>query len=121
MICFIKVVVLVQYQRVFVPLRIGRAYYASHAVLWINVLFYMSTFLAFLTECRPVEKSWHPDLPGRCINTQSLFIVTAAFNLASDLSIYILHLTSIIGLQMSRTRKIAVAALFTVGLLYVFQ
>ena len=58
----IRLSILLQYLRIFVPNRQSNRfmYYASHALIWCNLIFYLSKFIGLLAICNPRKKLWEP-------------------------------------------------------------
>lgn len=115
-----KVTVLLQIMRLFVATKQGLVYWTIQVVIWLNVLFYLANLLAIIFQCTPVEKAWNPVLDGTCFNTVVNFIVTTALNIVSDFMILLLPLWAIWHLQIPLPKKLGVASIFAVGILYVF-
>ena len=114
-----KLSILLQYLRIFVPNRQGIAYYAAHALIWLNLICYTIIGFLVLFQCTPRRKIWEPLLPGNCLNFGSILISGAIINIVSDFCILALPLASIWNLQMATKHKIGISAVFAVGLLYV--
>lgn len=87
-ILLIKVSMLIQILRIFVPRGSqSRTYYVIHALMWITILYY--TIMAFLHvfTCQPIHKLWHPWVKGKCMNLGAMAITTATVNVFTDLCI----------------------------------
>ena len=117
LICITKLSILLQYLRVFVPLRTGTIYYLICGLIWLNVVLYSSVCVVEICQCIPRSKIWEPNTPGHCINNYVAFIITACFNVVSDFSILLLPIGCIWNLQMTTRRKIELSSIFTLGLL----
>lgn len=116
-ILLIKVTILLQYLRVLVPLKTRNLmFWASHTLIWLNVTFYSILFFLALFPCKPVKKYWNPWIEGRCIDDGKLSVFVASFNAASDILILILPQPLIWRLHMTLKRKIALSAVFLVGI-----
>ncbi|KAL8709063.1 MAG: hypothetical protein Q9220_006084 [cf. Caloplaca sp. 1 TL-2023] len=115
----IKLSVLLQYLRIFVPRR-NRAFYLAWLLIGVNVTLNISLAFSFAFECVPRQKLWRPAMDGHCINLASAFIVSATTNTITDFAVFLLPLFAIWELQLPWERKLGVSAVFTVGLLYVF-
>ncbi|KAL8633172.1 hypothetical protein Q9189_001072 [Teloschistes chrysophthalmus] len=110
-----KVAVLLQYLRIFVPTR-NRNFYLTWSLIGVNVIINISLALAFGVQCIPRRKIWTPTLEGRCIDLGAVFLVSAVTNTVTDISAFLLPLSSIWELQLPRQRKLGVSAVFAVGL-----
>ncbi|KAI4249064.1 MAG: hypothetical protein LQ352_005733 [Teloschistes flavicans] len=110
-----KIAVLLQYLRIFVPTR-NRTFYLTWSLIGVNIIINISLALAFGVQCVPRRKIWTPKLEGRCIDLGAAFIISAVTNTITDISAFLLPLSSIWELQLPRDRKIGVSAVFAVGL-----
>ncbi|KAI1371033.1 hypothetical protein F4677DRAFT_436566 [Hypoxylon crocopeplum] len=91
------------------------------ALIWANLIFYFAIMLAFIFNCMPQEKIWHPNTDGRCINSNASIIATSAINVVSDLTILALPLASRFQLHMAPKTKIWTAAVFAVCNVHTFS
>ncbi|KAH7079321.1 hypothetical protein BKA63DRAFT_508165 [Paraphoma chrysanthemicola] len=90
----------------------------------IQILFAFSTLWIItrvgliLSQCQPIQKFWHQDLPGICPITpmMSLF-ATSIPHLILELAILICPLFEIYKLHLPKDKKLGVAVMFTSGLL----
>lgn len=113
----VKVAILLQYLRVFVPLKTRNLmFWACQALIWLNFTFYFINFFLTMFTCKPINKTWNPWLKGHCIDAPKVITVSSAFNAASDFLILILPQPLIWSLQMTRKRKIALSSVFLVGI-----
>ena len=117
---FIKVAILLQYLRIFVPNRRG------NLVLYCTIMITMGLVIAFyviitaftIAQCVPREKIWNPLMPGGfCFSSEGIFGATGVFNVISDFTLLLIPIWSIWQLQMKKSRKIAITAVFATGLL----
>lgn len=113
----LKVSILVQYLKIFVPYRSGKTYWAIHALIWANLMFYLACMLVGIMECLPRKKIWDPLVPGTCSNEFAILIAAAVINIVSDFSILILPIAKIWQLQITTARKWGISAIFGTGLL----
>lgn len=85
-------------------------------------------FLGNLLTCRPVSGSWEAftaaptegTKKAKCFNPVDKFYVSAICDLVADVIIFIIPQPMIWKLQMPKSRKIEVSAIFVLGALYVF-
>lgn len=118
---------LLLYKRVFWVARWFRiAWWANvvYSTCWLIEALFTGIF-----RCVPVSYAWnrmylwmHIPAPfpveGSCIS-EYFVTVNAALSLASDVGIWALPMAALIGLQVSKKRKIALAALLSLGVLCV--
>lgn len=115
---FTKLSILLQFRRIFSPHRIGKAYYFIHALIWINLGYYIAADFAIIFICTPRRKLWDVLYPkGKCLDSVKVVIVTACINAASDAFILMIPVFCISALQMPLQKKIGVACVFAMGIL----
>ncbi|RYP01506.1 hypothetical protein DL764_006201 [Monosporascus ibericus] len=112
-----KAAILLEWMRIFVPRDTrGAFYWISHALLWTNVVFYITMMISGSLSCTPFERLWDPTVPGTCRNRQAYDVATGSFSLVSDIFILLLPQRVIWKLRLRRQKKIGIAVIFAVGL-----
>lgn len=114
-----KLSILLQYIRIFTPSHDGKTYWIIHVIIWLNVLFYLSSTLVEILGCLPRDKIWNSAVSGYCVNLPAVLTSGAVINIVSDFSILILPIGKVWQLQMTLKRKLKVSAVFAAGLLWV--
>ena len=115
----VKYAVLRQIESIFFNYRRRNFVYKMiRGLIWANFLFYLASGFAFLLNCLPREKIWHPSVEGRCIDHQSLLVATGIINVISDFTIMTIPLAVISQLQMPLKSKIGTGVVFSIGILY---
>ena len=112
-----KLLILVQYLRIFAPTRRGFTFWGSHVLIWTNLMIYVAIFFVVVFECIPREKIWNPTRHGTCVSINAVFITTGVWNVFSDLCILILPIRAVWLLQMATRKKWQISAVFATGLL----
>ncbi|SLM40448.1 hypothetical protein LPUS_11260 [Lasallia pustulata] len=114
---FVKLSILLQYLRVFVPTRRGdmAMFVEVHVCIWSCFFFYLVTTFLLIFLCKPREKLWNPMLPGHCINLDAIYQITGIFNVVSDFTIMLLPVPPLWKLQLPLKRKCGVVAIFATG------
>ena len=119
---FIKLAILLQYLRAFVPLKQRNwMFWACHILIWLNFLFYSIFFFFVIFACSPTEKLWKPWIEGNCFDHLAFMINASVIYTISDILIVILPQPIIWKLQISARRKIGLSAIFAVGILWVWR
>lgn len=116
---FVKVVILIDWLRVFVPTGQRNAmYWSTHTLIWCNIIYYVSATLLGIFLCWPLEK-WNPEYQGgHCpTNIAANNFASLVLNLASDLAILILPQWVIWRLHTSLRKRMGVSLLFAIGIL----
>lgn len=67
--------------------------------------------------CRPFEFNWNKNIPGHCADTNPAYEAVGVINLITDLTIVILPMPALWGLQIPAGRKVALTFMFGVGAL----
>lgn len=109
---------LLLYRRIFLPHRWGVLDIILRLFMVICSVYYLITMIVKIWECKPREKIWNKTIEGTCINIPSLLNTGGAFNTLTDFVILLVPLKALWKLQMKTRRKIELALLFTVGLMY---
>ncbi|KAF7513246.1 hypothetical protein GJ744_010642 [Endocarpon pusillum] len=115
----IKLSILLQYLRIFVPNRKANMplFVAIQIVIWTNFIFYFTDFIFETTACTPREKIWNRLITtGHCRNTHAMYMASGIFNVLSDFAILILPIVPIWKLQLPFKKKILMIATFSTGL-----
>ena len=116
---FIKLAILLQFIEIFVPIRrTGTFYWTCLILIIVNFLFYFISFFLEVFSCSPVKKYHMPWIEGTCMNYNVLNVAASSVNAASDIIILILPQVRIWNLQMPLSRRIAVSAVFLIGVMY---
>ena len=115
----IKVAILMEWLRIFVPAGQRNAtFWISHTLIWVNVLFYIIVTFTEIFRCWPREAIWNPFFEGgSCpIDVNAQNIVVSVLNFISDLAILAMPQWVIWKLQISRSRKWGLSFLFFIGI-----
>lgn len=113
----IKVSIMLDWIRIFVPSRTRNVFfYACWAVLIVNTTYYIANIIATNLACIPFRAIYDKTIPGKCLDEKALDSSSAAINLISDLTILILAQKVIWRLHISVKKKLGVSVVFAVGL-----
>ncbi|KAF4627989.1 hypothetical protein G7Y89_g10161 [Cudoniella acicularis] len=115
----VKVAVLLEWLRIFSPTGTRNlVFWASHFLIWANVIFYMSTVIALNVSCTPYEFIWNKLIPGNCkaVDYKLTDLSVSVFNFTSDVLILLIPQHAIWKLQMLSRKKIGVSLVFAIGL-----
>ncbi|KAI1259674.1 hypothetical protein F5Y18DRAFT_442860 [Xylariaceae sp. FL1019] len=113
----IKAAILLQWVRIFVPRGTrGAFFWICHVLVWINLSFYTAILIWGNTSCKPYAKLWDKTLHGTCSTNSVYDIVTASYNVASDVFIFLLPQRVIWKLHLSYKKRVGIAIIFAVGL-----
>ncbi|KAI4269350.1 MAG: hypothetical protein L6R38_007499 [Xanthoria sp. 2 TBL-2021] len=91
---------------------------AWYAVGSFAAALYTACFFASIFQCSPVNYSWEKTQPGHCFDLKTSAIATAALSALSDVSLLVLPIPILWGLQMPLKRKLALISIFSLGGLY---
>lgn len=116
-ITLVKLSILSMYYRIF-PTRFMK--YSYIILGTIILLWAISTLLACIFQCTPIQRAWDFNLTGKCINSFALFIGAGVVpNLFTDLVLIVLPIWEVNKLQVSTAQKIAIATNFLLGLVVI--
>ena len=77
---------------------------------------FLTTLLVSIFGCTPVKAAWNPTLAGaRCINADKFFLGNGVLNLLGDVIIRCMPMPMVWTLQLARSKKIALTAVFLLG------
>ena len=113
----IRASVLALYIRIFRTKSFRWACYFVHV---INAAFGSATILGACLICLPIAYNWdHSIAGGHCGNQKSLDLFIGIFNLLMDVTVVVLPMPVLWGLQMAVARKIVLSMMFGLGVMYV--
>ncbi|CAD6580725.1 MAG: hypothetical protein ASARMPREDX12_000255 [Alectoria sarmentosa] len=115
---FVKLSILLQYLRIFVPNKKGNmsTFVATQVCIWSCFATYLVATISAIAQCTPREKIWNPLMTtGHCIDTSAEYVSIAIFNVITDFAILILPMPSLWKLQMPMKKKILTTAIFATG------
>lgn len=93
---------------------------ACWVLIGLVIAWMVTTLLIALLICQPVAKNWDFSITtGHCGDTTVAFIAVAVIDIVIDLLIFALPVPMVLNLQVSTAHRIALAAIFGVGILYV--
>ena len=109
---------LIQVLRVFVPRGSrSKTYWACHALILMNTLFYFIAVFLMIFTCRPISKAWKPWIQGHCMDMGQIVTATAAVNLIGDLAILFLTQVKIWNLiRVEKKQRIKLSVVFCAAL-----
>ncbi|KAI9746903.1 MAG: hypothetical protein M1815_004892 [Lichina confinis] len=85
-------------------------------VIFTIVGFYFAAFFVVLFACRPWNKKLNPLIPGKCINSIAIAVLSSIHNIIIDLAAFLLPIREVLKLRISRREKIQLTAVFAAGL-----
>lgn len=110
-----KISILLLYRRIF-PI------WKLRCIAWaVGIFIFAYSFAAVFVvifACHPVQGVWNPLAKAKCNNTNAAVLVMAIFNVVTDVIVLILPMPVVWGLELPKTRKFQVMAIFLLGSLY---
>ncbi|KAJ5049542.1 hypothetical protein EN45_069190 [Penicillium chrysogenum] len=89
-------------------------------VIWVviaaSTLGHIAGALSLLFNCTPVRRSWNPHVPGTCLPVGGLFYGLAIYTIITDVTIIVLPIPLLLGLNIKTAQKAGVVCLFLLGL-----
>jgi hypothetical protein len=110
---FVKISILIMLRRIFdTPyMRICCNILGIITVLWTLVFLFLGVF-----QCLPVNRAWdRENVPGRCLDINSLFIANAVPNIVTDAVMVALPIYPVAKLNLPLSQRIAVIGIFLLG------
>lgn len=112
---FIRASVLALYIRIFRTKSFRVTCYVVHG---INAVFGAVTILGACLICRPISFTWDHSIPGgQCGYQKSLDLFIGIFNLLMDVTVVVLPMPVLWGLQMAVGRKVTLSSMFMLGII----
>lgn len=105
--------IILLYMHIF-PTRSFR--FVCGAVLAFNAAFFVGTILADCLICHPIAYRWDSSLRGgSCGDQKALDLFIAIFNLLLDITVVVLPMPILWGLQMAVSKKVMLTSMFSMG------
>lgn len=113
-----KISILLQLRAIFCSnaTQRNRFYWSIVALILINLGFYLALSLALIFQCQPIARGWQPDIPGTCLDQETLLASSGPFNIVSDFLIFLLPIYAIWQLHLPIKKRLEVCCAFAVGL-----
>jgi hypothetical protein len=111
----IKICVLFMYIRIF-PTRGFRVATITLGVVivgWIIAIVCMSVI-----QCAPIQRAWDTSISGVCTDTKTSFLADAVPNIVIYIAILMLPIRAVWKMHTTVTRRLSIAAVFFLGILY---
>ena len=99
--------------------RISRA--VNYFTMCLIITFFTAVTLVSAFSCIPIQKIWHPKVPGRCVNNTILLYVTSAINILTSLLIICTPLPVLFQVGYRRIENKQLIALVLLGLVYAYS
>ncbi|KAK1972881.1 CFEM domain-containing protein [Colletotrichum sublineola] len=85
-----------------------------------NIALMIAIFITIVFQCQPISYFWEkagrdPPKDGKCIDTASFYVSTAALTILTDVLSLALPFWIFVGLKMPRRVKVALLAVFALG------
>ncbi|KAI0438886.1 hypothetical protein F4803DRAFT_72401 [Xylaria telfairii] len=102
----------VLYQKIF-PVR--NLIILNKAVVTFLLFQAIEESLIVIFKCRPVRKSWTPNLNGSCLDLHPLWYTTFGFNFTTDIILYMQPILIIWRLRMPAIKRFTIAVMLSLG------
>ncbi|CAD6447181.1 1aa4508f-33fe-49eb-a353-f432a91ea87e [Sclerotinia trifoliorum] len=108
----IKISILLLYRSIFPSKTMTLA---TNLVSIFVLLWGISTLVASIFSCKPINGYWESDIMPKCINFKWFFVGNSLTNIMADIVILGLPMPPLWHLKMSRRLKTAVSGMFLLG------
>ncbi|RAH46719.1 uncharacterized protein BO95DRAFT_431040 [Aspergillus brunneoviolaceus CBS 621.78] len=115
----IKTAILLDWCRIFVPVDGAKTpfWWACMAVSALQCLWGLLCVILLNAQCRPHRAIWEFYLPSKCYSLPDVMLCSAAVQVFSDITMFLLPQRMIWGLQMSWQKKMGISVIFGAGIL----
>lgn len=93
--------------------------WACWGLLACVIIYCVSSMIATIFQCDPIVKAFNKSLPGTCIDLAKFWYANAGFSIATDIIILLLPMPLVYQLEVPRAQKIALMAVFAIGIFVV--
>ncbi|KAJ5622002.1 hypothetical protein N7528_005234 [Penicillium herquei] len=107
------------HMKLFVPAQLLWAAGNSvcYGAIFVTAIYFTMVLVETFALCKPVQYNWDKSIEGHCTGESIAYLVAGIFNLSIDTFIVILPMPLVFNLQMILSKKLAVAAMFSLGVL----
>ena len=112
-----KCCILLLYLRLFRIVRWFR--WSCWALLVCVAVYCTASVAATIFQCRPVIRAFDKSVPGTCIDMANFWFANAGFSIATDVIILLLPMPLVWRLEVPVAQKVALMAVFAVGIFVV--
>ncbi|KAI0601485.1 hypothetical protein F4775DRAFT_582067 [Biscogniauxia sp. FL1348] len=109
----VKFSILSLYTTIFPSKKFG---YLCYGTMALSLAYFISVLLQTFVLCKPVQYSWDKSIPGgHCHEINTSYLAAGITNLVIDAFIVGLPMPMFFGLQMSLSKKLSIAGMFSLG------
>ncbi|KAG9250101.1 uncharacterized protein F5Z01DRAFT_427501 [Emericellopsis atlantica] len=112
-----KVCILLLYLRIFNKIRWFR--FACWALLGCVGSYMIASVFATIFQCSPIQRSFDKSIKGTCVDNSQFWYANAGFSIATDVIILLLPMPLVYQLQVPWPQKVALMAVFALGIFVV--
>ncbi|PYH41044.1 uncharacterized protein BP01DRAFT_306909 [Aspergillus saccharolyticus JOP 1030-1] len=115
----IKSAILLDWCRIFVPVDGAKTpfWWVCMAVCALQCLWGLLCIILLNAQCRPHRAIWEFYVPSKCYSLPKVMLCSAAVQVFSDITMFLLPQSMIWGLQMSWQKKMGISVIFGAGIL----
>lgn len=85
----------------------------------LTAVYIVFIIISSFTVCQPFSYFWDKSQKGRCGDQIALYMAGGIFNLLLDVTVVVLPMPMLWGLQMARRKKVGLTGVFGLGAGYV--
>ena len=112
-----KCCIILLYLRIFSKVRWAR--WACWGLLVSVAIYCCASVIATIFQCAPIQKAFDKTMEGKCIDNSQFWYANAGFSIATDVIILLLPMPLVYQLQVPMAQKIALMAVFGLGIFVV--
>lgn len=91
----------------------------SRFIVYAGIVFVGAVGVTFTTlaifMCTPIQRGWDKSVPGTCVDEQSYLFSNSAFNMATDVIVFVMPIPTLWSLQLPLRQRLVLMATFTCG------
>ena len=89
----------------------------TNVTIWFVILYWVATVISTFLICRPFMRNWNLKINGTCGNLHGFWLASSIIGLFFDVLVVFLPMPMLWGLQLNRSRKLALMFIFGLGTL----
>lgn len=91
--------------------------YTNYCTAFLVLTFYFATLIASAFQCSPIQKSWIPKTPGKCVDLRIIRYSTACMNILTSFMVIALPLPVLFSMKRRGSEVTQIILLVLLGLM----
>lgn len=111
-IAMIKVSIMLLFARIFQTPRWRLITQCAIVIFWLKIVAFL---FPLVFQCRPMRAIWDPNVHGACLDISAIGFAGAGLSISEDLILFVIPIPTLWRLQLDRSKKLLLVALFSIG------